>query len=243
MTDKSPATWLTEFRSVPQFEDRYRALQAIIRLLPPDEAVAAVRHGLDDGDSAIRAGSARWLAAQASQESRPKDETIWKSIAARWHELLTDADPDVRFESARGLICLNAAKQAAADTLSELLREYEAQPAMVAEVLRLFSSIPSNVGIPAPAWPAFLNHDQAAVREAAARTLGRWGVRSQELARALVLLLDDEEPFVREEAARSLGMIQVATPDVMTALHTAANDEDQVVAKVAKQSLRQLDRS
>lgn len=240
MTEPSLAAWLTQFRSSPQFEDRYRALQAVIRQLPAEQAVTVVRHGLDDDDSVVRAGSARWLATQASQTPRPGDEDIWTSIAARWLTLLEDPDPDVRFESARGLIPLNTGHPSAAATLSELLEDDDAQPMMLAAVLQLFSSIRPDAGIPVPAWTRFLHHEQSAVREAAARSLGCWGTGSLELARELALLLDDEEPFVREEAARSLGTMQISSPEVIAALATAANDDDAFVAEAARQSLQLL---
>lgn len=240
MTKSSITEVLTQFRSATSFEDRYRALQVLTRQLPAEEAVAVVRNGLDDSDSTVRAGASRWLAAQAGQTPRLGPAEVWQSIVQLWQTLLADADPDVRFEAARGLIRLNSDCQPAQAALQSLLEDQESQPVMLAAILNLFCSIPAVDGIASSNLLKFLGHEQAAVRESAARFVGHCRIPSTELARELLLLLEDEEPFVREEAAKSLGNLQVATDEVIAALQTATRDEDSVVAESARHSLQQL---
>jgi len=232
--------WQHDFRTSADAEVRYRAIQAIAALGGEEESLNWLRQGLDDGDSAIRASAARQLLPRAGAGQRLEQEQIWASIRIRWEQLLSDDDPDVRFESARGLLRLDPACQAATITLLMLLDDDETQPPMLAAILRALTEVtPADVAV-APRWPRYLEHPQAEVREQAARALGTWGRQSVELATNLILLLDDEEPFVREEAARSFGHLGVSSSEILAALTMAADDEDELVATVAKASLSQL---
>lgn len=238
--DQQLAQAIEQFHSAAGFEDRYRALLAVIRLATADQCVAVLRRGLDDADSVVRAGAARWLGMQAAASPRPGSNDDWTGIAARWQDLLTDADPDVRFESARGLVQLDPADLAAATGLAEFLHDLETPPPMLAATLKTFTQIRPHPSITAPPWSRFLLQEHAGVREAAAQALATWGAGSAELAGELLPLLDDEEPFVREEAARTLGVLGVTTPEILLALESAAQDEDEVAAQAARASLSRL---
>lgn len=238
--EKPLAAWLELFRLSPNAEERYRALQAVASLAKPDESIGWLRTGLDDADSAVRAGSARLLASRIELTPRPESADEWKSVAERWAALLNDDDPDVRFESACGLVRLDPANTSAATLLAELLDDADTQPAMLAAILKTFCAIDPRALNSTPPWTRLLQHEQSAVREEAVRTLGQWGVASSNLVQELIPLLDDEEPFVREEAAKALGAIGVGAPNIIAALETATGDEDEIVAEVVKTSLQKL---
>jgi HEAT repeat protein len=237
-TEKPLTAWCELLRSSPDAEERYRALQAITVLADPAESVHWLRSGLDDLDSAVRAGAARWLASRVELTPRPGSAEDWNRIAERWAQLLSDDDPDVRFESARGVMQIDPANAAAVRVLAELLSDPETQPAMVAAILKVYRTIDRKNAIPTPEWLRWLRHDQSALREEAVRTLAHWGAGSPNLAQDLVPLLDDEDPFVREEAAKSLGAIGVSSPDIIAAWETATSDDDEIVAAAATASLR-----
>jgi HEAT repeat protein len=238
--EKPLAAWLELFRSSPNAEERYRALQAVASLAKPDESIGWLQMGLDDADSAVRAGSARLLASRIELTPRPASAEEWKSVAERWAPLLNDDDPDVRFESACGLVELDPANTSAATVLAELLVDAETQPAMLAAILKTYRVIDPQALKSTPPWTRLLQHEQSIVREEAARTLGHWGSASSNLVQELVPQLEDEEPFVREEAAKALGAIGIAAPNIMAALETATTDEDEIVAETAKASLQKL---
>lgn len=232
--------WTELFRSSLNAEERYRALQAITTLADPAEAIRFVKDGLNDSDSAVRAGVARWLASRAESQTWPGSEAEWTSIAARWMQLLGDDDPDVCFESARGLVQLNPADIAAANVLARLLDDLDTQPAMLPAILKAYRAIDRAASLPDPPWNRLLHHEQAAVREETIRTLASRSAGSASVAEQLLPLLDDEEPFVREEAAKALGTIRVASPSIIAALQSATSDDDEVVATAARSSLQQL---
>lgn len=237
--EKPLAAWCEQFRSSPAAEERYRALQAIVALAGVEDAIGWLTPGLLDAEASIRAGAARWLASQAELSPRPGSDAAWQTIRSRWQALLADDDPDVRFEAARGLILLDAEGNDAACKLSELLHDDETQPVMLAAILELYRRIEPSAVAP-PAWSRFLQHEQSAVREAAARALGPWAAGSEQLARDLLPLLDDEDPFVREEAARALGVIGVSSAEILAALSASVSDEDDVVAAAARAALQRL---
>lgn len=238
--EKPLPAWLELFRSSPSAEERYRALQAMASLAKPDEAIGWLRTGLDDADSAVRAGSARLLASRIEAMPRSGSADEWNSIAERWNSLLSDDDPDVRFESARGLIQLDPANRSAATVLAELLDDADTQPAMLAAILKTYRAIDPQALKSSPPWARLLQHEQSIVREEAARTLGHWGATSSNVVQELIPLLEDEEPFVREETAKALGAIGVAASNIIATLETATGDEDEIVAETAKTSLQKL---
>jgi HEAT repeat protein len=163
-------------------------------------------------------------------------------VIARWGALLDDVDPDVRFESASGLIQINPANKTGIAVLASFLDDLETQPVMLAAILKAYRQIDPAALNSSPSWTRLLQHEQAVVREETARTLGHWGSRSANVAAELLPLLDDEEPFVREEAAKSLERIGVSTPEILAALQAAAGDEDEIVAGTAQQAMQQLSR-
>lgn len=232
--------WVHLLRSSPLAEERYRALQGVIAAADAGVAVLVVRPALDDADSAVRAGAARWLAALAQKNPRPGNDTDWQSIGGRWEQLLADADPDVRFEAARGLISLNRSRPAAVRVLMDLLEDLETQPIMLAAILKIFAQVAAEELPRLPEWTRFLQHAQSEVREQGVRTLGAWGIGSAASVPNLLPLLNDEEPFVREEAALALGQIGLVTAEIISGLDAASCDEDEIVAAAARQSLRQL---
>jgi HEAT repeat protein len=239
--DRPLSDWLQLLSTSRDAEERYRALQAVTSLGQPGETVGAVIRGLDDADSAVRAGAARWLARQAQQSPRPGTDADWRMIQSRWEKLLIDDDPDVRFESARGLLAISADPAPARAILMDFLRDPETQPVMQVAILKTLSRLGADLSAEAGPWPILLQSDQAEVREEAAKTVGVCCIASAgELAPGLIPLLDDEEPLVREEAARALGRLQIATTEVLTALEAAGVDEDALVAEAAQQSLAAL---
>lgn len=235
------SAWLQVLSTGSDAEERYRALQAVIALGREDEVVGLIRQGLDDADSAVRAGAARWLARSAEKSSRPGAPDDWKSIQSVWEKLLKDDDPDVRFESARGLLALTPDHAAALAVVLEFLRDPETQPVMQVSILKTLSQAGMRLSADSAPWLPLLQAGQAEVRETAARTVGHCGVAAAgEFSSALIALLNDEEPFVREEAARALGNSPTAPEEMLTALEAAANDEDTLVAEAAQASLTAL---
>lgn len=233
--------WLQRFQSSPNAEERYRALQAVISLSQPEDAVGWLWKGLNDADSAVRAGTAHWLAAQAGKSPRPGTSEQWATIQSRWQQLLNDDDPDVRWESARGLLLLNADVKPATAVLLQFLSDDDTQPVMLAAILQILGQAAGTLADQPLPWERLLHHPQTEVREQAARTIGLCGTAAvQEETPHLIPLLDDDEPFVREEAARALGRIGVALPAILSALEAAMTDEDPIVAETAGESLQAL---
>jgi len=239
--DRPLSAWLQILSTASDAEERYRALQAVIALGREDEVAGLIRQALDDADSAVRAGASRWLARCAEKSSRPGAPDDWKSIQFVWEKLLKDDDPDVRFESARGLLALGADHAAALAVVLEFLRDPETQPVMQVSILKALSHAGVRLSADSAPWLPLLQGGQAEVREAAARTVGHCGIAAAgEFSSALMALLNDEEPFVREEAARALGHSPIATGEMLTALEEAAKDEDTLVAEAAQVSLAAL---
>ncbi len=234
--DRPLAAWQELFQSSPQEEERYLALQAIAALTDRNQAVGWMIRGLQDAESSLRAAAARWLANQKGAGT----EAELNAIHARWQELLQDADPDVRFEAARGLFTRAANHQPATTVLLALLNDADTQPVMLAAVLQALSQGSNPGEAPSIAWPHFLQHEQAEVREQAARALGHCGTRSAAQAQELFPLLDDEEPFVREAAAESLGQMGLTTDAILRTLETASTDDDAVVAEAVRAALHRL---
>ncbi|MFO0918558.1 MAG: HEAT repeat domain-containing protein, partial [Planctomycetaceae bacterium] len=216
-------------------------LQALISLGEPNDVVRLIRLGLHDADSAVRAGVSRWLARQATGAPRPGTEDDWRAIQPAWDKLLGDDDPDVRFESARGLLALSTDHDAAREILLEFLRDPETQPAMQVSILKTLSHLGARLPAEAGPWRQLLQSDQAEVREEAAKAVGICVLAStSDLASPLFVLLNDEEPLVREEAARALGRSPVASAEILTALEAAVQDDDSLVAETAQSSLAAL---
>ncbi len=218
--------------------ERYRAVMGLAAQPDRLAAIIDLQHGLDDTDSAVRAGAARRLAEFALPSSRIGDASFWLAITNRWQVLLDDHDPDVRFESIRGLLHLDPHHTTAVAELWKLFHIDEVHPLMLAAMLKVLGDIGPRDVPPGWQWSALLRHPHAEVREQAARTAGLW--RVQESSSDIVFLLDDDEPFVREEAARALGLIGQCDASVLAALRTASEEEDEVVAETARQSLEVL---
>lgn len=225
--------WLRKWQSDPNAEERYRALQQLTAANPTAHTVTEITRGLHDPDSAIRAGTVRWLAGLISRASRPGTAENWQAIQSAWGRLLGDPDPDVRFESARGLIYFSVDVAAAAAVLMTLLAEADTQPVMRAEILRTLLKVPQAAVVASPDWPALFQHAQSEVREQAAALAGVWEPGNAERAAQLLPLVDDEDSFVREEAVRALGRIGVTSPELRAVLDGAIQDEDDVVARAA----------
>jgi HEAT repeat protein len=232
--DRSLAEWRELFQTSPDPDERYRALQAIVALSDPAASFPILLRAIQDADSALRAGAARRLAQWAALSEIPGTNQDWTAVLLRWRELLRDDDPDVRFESAAGILALEPRDSAALHVVIDLLRDPETQPAMLAAILKIVARGDVPADIP---WPQLLHHDQAEVREAAARAAGGVAQNAAEFARSLAELLDDEEPFVREEAAVALGRLGISSDAVKASLQTACRDDDPVVADAARRTL------
>lgn len=238
--NRTLTSWQDQFQSSLQPEERYQALQAILTLSTDNEIVPWMLRALHDADSSLRAAASRWFAHQAEKSQSSGKNEIWPSVLPIWETMLGDSDPDVRFESARGILARNAEHDRATDVLLEFLNDPETQPVMLPAVLHALSLGTGPAENHNVVWEKLCEHDRSDVREQTARTLGRWGARWAEWLPQLIALLDDEEPFVREEAARAIGALGTATEAVMSALNAAVLDDDAIVSEAAQTSLRKL---
>ena len=214
-------------------------MQAIGWLCHPDEALPLSEWALNDADPTIRALAAKLLGnSETSHTQAIKDRLIL---------LLSDSDPDVRFESARTLIRRkNFHGNSSFSVLFSFLDESETHPLMVAAVVNTLSAadVPEqtiNIDMQ-PRLEKFLDHDRAEVREAVAIALAKWPVMAGKLTERLLPLLDDPEPIVREKIAQAFGRAGVVNDQIRSALELTSQDEDLEVAREAKDALDSLNR-
>ena len=237
------ADWIDDLQRATSAEDRYRALLAVNSIGTRQDAIPWCRHALSDADSSVRALGAKMLGElkRRNDGDQPDVDSTWRDIAADLSGLLTDADPDVRFEAARALGRIDASRDAARSVLLSLLGDDGTQPLMIAAVVAALgeqSEVPSDALM--AVYRKLLAHEQAEVRESVSAALVALGVQARDFVAELLVALDDEEPIVRENAARALGRANVDSPDVVAGLAEAVSDEDEGVAAAAREALDKL---
>jgi HEAT repeat protein len=234
------ADWMADLHQSPDAEDRYRALLAIQSLAEPLDSVEACRRALQDGDSGVRALAAKQLGTwkrSATSDVVPS----WSNAAQELTVKLDDADPDVRFESARALGVIDPGGSKAREILLALLDDSETQPLTLGLVISaLLERTESDWNFMLPRYRRLISHPQAEVREHASAGIVKLGRMAHQLIPELVLALDDEEPIVRENAAHALGEAMTNTDSVRIALESACSDEDEGVAEAARNALTRI---
>lgn len=231
---------LEQLQHHTESEMRYRAFMGLRQAMAGrEEWVGIIELGLSDADSAV-------VARAALEAGRLPATSFPDLLRTKLLELLNHADPDVRFEAARGLAGVNDPSAAVADVLFSLAGDPETHPQLIAACLDAFASWSErtasferseriiNLAIKS------LSAAQPELRESAAKTLGEMGAVAAVAIPQLILAIDDDEPFVREFAAISLGQIGIASAEVLEALTVATEDEDEVVAEKAAAALKTL---
>lgn len=229
--------WIAQFQKADVVDDRFRALQAIGSLGPPDEVTRWATIALRDPDPTIKALGAKLIGNVASSVS---DETV-----DQLKLLLLDSDPDVRFDSARTLIRKKSAQsKLAIPVLLAFLDETETHALMLASIINSIVEADLSPDVAdvelRPRIQKLLDHDRAEVREAVANAFAKWPAMARSCADQLRPLLDDSEPVVREKIAFTFGHAGLVNNEIMSALQVASQDEDVEVARVATEALRLL---
>ena len=133
--------------------------------------------------------------------------------AAALVESLKAVDPKVRYAAARSVAKLGSKAQPAIEPLIAALKDFGApvEPDLQyagPRVRDAASDALAQIGRPAvPALMKALTHKDAAVREAAARTLGKIGPAAQEAFPALKSGLADSQDWVRWRVVRALARV------------------------------------
>lgn len=236
-SDRTPEEWIAFLQEAKSADDRLRALQAISVRCNRDQIVASSQQAIRDPDPAVKALAAKLLGLNA--------ETISADAQAQLTSLLTDDDPDVRFEAARTIVRRpSAAASQALPVLLAFLDEPETDSLMLAATLNTIAASELTTEFVheqlQPRMNRFLEHDRGEVREATSLIYARWPEIAKTDPERLVASLDDVEPVVREKIAFTLGEIGVATETIQSALQTASEDEDTEVAQVATTALQRL---
>ena len=238
-SQRSLDEWITDVQRAELAEDRLRALQAVGFLAKKEETARWAAHSLKDPDATIRALAAKLLA----------DPEIVHLVnpAAELVSLLSDPDPDVRFESARTLIKRKSVENGrAVPILLSFLDEPETHPLMVAAIVNLLVEAGSLPGLTEtellPRLRQRLAEERGEIREAVATAFAKWPKMCQTTADELLPLLDDSEPVVREKIAEAFGQSEIDNEKIRAALQIASHDEDSEVARVAVQALECLNR-
>jgi HEAT repeat protein len=165
---------------------------------------------------------------------------VWSQAASHVAALLTDEDPDVRFESARSLGSIDPGITAARNVLVTMLNDEETQPLMLSIVVAALGErhdLQSADVI--ERLKVLLSHPQAEVRESVSAVVSPGSIAEQ-LIDPLVAALDDDEPIVRENAATALGNSGDDGSRIQEALSIAERDEDEGVAEAARAALSKL---
>lgn len=236
-SELSTAEWIKQLQQATTPESRLRALQAVGYLSNADDAAHTSAQVLQDSDPTVRA-----LAAKLTGGSKAAVATETESQLV---SLLSDEDPDVRYESAKSLIRLKSPQASkAVDGLFAFLDEPETHPLMQAAVINALVQADLNaeqanqqVG---PRLEKLIEQERAELREAVADAFAKWPTMGTACWERLLPLLDDAEPVVREKMALMFGQLGIDRPEIRSALETAAQDEDSEVARVAQESLARL---
>jgi HEAT repeat protein len=242
-SNRSLEEWMTQLQQAASAEDRYRALLAITSSGSPQQCLGCCTLALNDQDSGVRALAAKQLRELKSRNAVGMGESpdTWVEIATKLQTLLTDEDPDVRFEAARALTHVNPDVASARHVLLDFLDDEGTQPLMLAVVVTAIGER-RDLGVAElqPRFQKLLGHAQAEVRENASAVVCQWGADVETMIPELIVALDDDEPIVRENAAVALFHCRTATVEVLAALRTASTDEDEGVAAAAAKSLHKL---
>lgn len=229
--------WISQLQQASDPEQRLNALQAIGLLAAPADQMRWAGASLGDSDATVRALAAKSLGSVQS----PLSEEMERQLVS----LLTDNDPDVRFESARALIRRKSvqAGQSVAVLLA-FLDEAETHALMIAAVINSLLAFEldaetANAQL-RPRLLKWLDHDRAEVREAVSTAFAKWPEMASSCRDRLLPLLDDSEPVVREKIAETFGLAGIASEEIRSALKVASEDEDAEVARVATEALHKL---
>lgn len=236
-SNRTSAEWIQHFQNSAAAEERVVALQAIQSLGTPEEISRCAIDALADSDPSVRASAAKLFYTGKIPLTEP--------IVVQLERLLTDDDPDVRFEVARSLIRHQpSSAENAAKVLCSFLDEPETHPLMVAAVVTALteakiSDETVNRELEQRLF-RLIDHERGEVREAVACAFAQWPrLTLVDIGRVLPLL-DDTEPVVREKIAFALGESKLASEHIKLALQTATSDEDAEVARHATEALQKL---
>jgi HEAT repeat protein len=225
----------------------------------PANAVAALRNGLSDSHTAIRAASAASLGriGPAAVDTvdllatlfNDVDETVRCQAAEAFghvggmpqllEPLLEDPSAAVRSAAARGLKHLGHKAAASAPKLIELLQDHD-------EGVRSAASAAVNAAGPLDnqttlKLAAGLSSPDNVVRALAAEALGTVEAPVEHAAPPLVEALTDRNDAVRAKAVEALGKIGEAAADVaVPSLVRALNDRDSWVSALAAEALGEM---
>lgn len=228
--------WIEDLQHAEAAEDRYRALLAIHSSGDFLESVPWCRSALHDSDAGVRALAAKQIGQWRHAEEPRASDAIWQEVELDLVPLLQDADPDVRFETARSLGRIDPKLTSPGDVLLSLLDGEETQPLMIAVVVSALgerTDLDSDALV--PRFRTLLGHSQAEVRENVSSVVSRWDTAALSLMIAeLVLATDDDEPIVRENAVLALGKSGLDSSPILAALTRAMEDEDEGVAAAAR---------
>ncbi len=236
-SNRPVSEWIAQLLQSDIAEDRLRSLQAIGLLAPPAETARWATHSLRDADPTVKALAAKLI---GSTDTRESGETENSLVA-----ILSDIDPDARFESARALI-RKKSKQTdkILPVLLEFLDEPETHSLMIAAVVCAIVEIDETQSVPVNElflrFERLLENERGEVREAVSLAFARWPEMARNCIDRLLPLLDDSEPVVREKIAEALGRAGVVTEAIRSALQAAGQDEDAEVARVAQEAIARL---
>ena len=229
--------WIAQFLQAESAEERLRALQAIGLQADSDEVSRLAHQGLADADSTIRAVAAKLLGLHPDGNSGEANSKI--------AVLLSDDDPDTRFEAARALMRRKSEHRGEAiRALFSFLDEGETQALMVASIINALveaDQLPElDLASFLPQLERRLEDDRAEVREAVAAAFAKWPALCEPVIDKLLPMLDDSEPIVREKIASALGQAGLLSPQILESLQAAAHDEDTEVARIAQEAIQRL---
>jgi HEAT repeat protein len=232
------SAWEARLTAPGPSEARFRAFDAVAQLASAESVCQHALRLLNDPDAELRAAAARWLSTTVRFGRLESDLAAQRDDVVRGlQHALSDADPDVRLEAARGVVRSDPETPRLAEVVCELLAREEAQPTTQAALAELCGWLPKLTERTLPVLELWLAAESGELREAAAAALSRLGDQSSPLETALAVALDDEEPVVREQAAFALGRLPSLTAASREALQHAIDDEDSGVAGAARSAL------
>jgi hypothetical protein len=202
--------WQKRFAMASHVDERVRALQALLSLLPPRKQLDLAKQHWDDSDPLLQLAAIDWCRRQA----RTAAVTTWtaedrQALVDALAQLQNSSDDAVSLEASLVLTLLDPARDGLADRLLPYLLSNRLEPTTLAEtvraVARLRGPLPDTVTACCWSWLADESHrENADLLEAVLTLLSTqpsWA-RATIDQPSLAELLDHDDPVVRESAAR-----------------------------------------
>jgi HEAT repeat protein len=154
---------------------------------------------------------------------------------------LRDDSPRVRGYSLEALSKLGPEARPAVPKLAELLKAKETDAEMRQQAARCLGLIgPAAATQGVPVLSEALKDPEAALREVAAESLGKFGVQARSAVPSLLALVEDKETTVRRAALSALAQIGPEAKDALPKLKSAFKDIDVEIRRGALAVLGRL---